>query len=114
MRIELHHLNVEAIIGILPEERTTPQPVLVDLEAEYPYVGGDYLDYAALADLIRRTLIEEKFGLLEEALTELKERIIEQAPEITRLSLRLSKPEILDDCLVSVGDRWRFDYSGGQ
>ena len=106
MRIELHNLRVEAIIGILPEERTTPQSVLVDLEAEYPYDGENYLDYAALANLIRRTLIEENFGLLEDALAELKKRIIEQAPQITRLALRLIKPEILDDCLVSVGEIW--------
>ena len=106
MRIEIRDLRIEAIIGILPEERHTPQPILVDLEADYRYDGERFLDYAALAEWIRRTLVEGKFGLLEEALMTLKEGIFDAHPFIDRLSLRLSKPEILPNCRVAVSDSW--------
>ena len=106
MTIEIRDLRVEAIIGILPEERTVPQTVLVDLSAEYRYDGDSFLDYAALAELIRRTLIEERFGLLEEALTILKERIFKEFPMIERLELRLGKPDILDDAFVALSGAW--------
>ena len=106
MTVEIRKLRVEAVIGILPEERTAPQIVLVDLSAEYPYDGNGFLDYAALAELIRRTLIEERFGLLEEALTILKERIFTEYPQIERLELRLGKPDILDNAHVFVSERW--------
>jgi dihydroneopterin aldolase len=109
MRIEIRELRLEAIIGILPEERHTPQPLIVDLEAEYAYEGENFLDYARLCDLIRHTLLEEKFGLLEEALMALKERIFESYPEIERLFLRLGKPEILPDCRVAVSESWQSD-----
>jgi dihydroneopterin aldolase len=106
MRIEIRELRIEAIIGILPEERHTPQPILVDLEADYRYDGEHFLDYAALAEWIRRILVEGKFGLLEEALVTLKEGIFDAYPSIDRLFLRLSKPEILPDCRVAVSDSW--------
>ena len=106
MKIEIRNLQIEAIIGILPEERTAPQRILVDLEAEYRYDGERYLDYAALVETIRRTLIEEKFGLLEEALPVLKGRIAADRPEILSLFIRLSKPDILKECVVAVSERW--------
>ena len=111
MKIEIRSLEIDAVIGILPKERHTPQKVIVDLEAEYRYKGGEYLDYAALTELIRQELIERKFGLLEEALLALKERIFEAYPLIESLELRLEKPEILKNCRVAVSERWsRIDF----
>ncbi len=111
MKIEIRSLEIEAVIGILPIERQTPQRVIVDLKAEYRYKEGEYLDYAALAELIRQELVEEKFGLLEEALLALKERIFQEYPLIESLKLRLEKPEILPDCRVAVSERWgRIDF----
>ncbi len=111
MKIEIRSLEIEAVIGILPIERQTPQRVIVDLEAEYRYKEGEFLDYAALTELIRKELIRGKFGLLEEALLELKERIFQEYPLIESLKLRLEKPEILPDCRVAVSERWgRIDF----
>jgi len=106
MKIEIRSLEVEAIIGILPEERHTPQKVLIDLEAEYRYQTGKYLDYTLLVTTLRHTLITGKFGLLEEALPVLKEHVMEEHPEIFSLFIRLSKPEILPECIVAVSERW--------
>ncbi len=111
MKIEIRSLEIDAVIGILPAERQTPQRVIVDLEAEYRYKEGEYLDYAAIAELIRQELVDRKFGLLEEALLALKERIFEAYPLVESLKLRLEKPEILPDCRVAVSECWnRIDF----
>ncbi len=111
MRIEIRSLQIDAIIGILPEEREAPQRIVADLQAEYRYEAGDYLDYAAVAETIRHHLVEEKFGLLEEALLSLKEKIFAEYPLIESLELRLEKPEILRHCRVAVSERWhRIDF----
>ena len=106
MRIEIRSLQIDAIIGILPKERVAPQRIVADLWADYRYEAGDYLDYAAVAETIRRHLIQEKFGLLEEALFSLKGKIFEEHPLIDILELRLEKPEILEHCRVAVSERW--------
>ncbi|ADV47151.1 dihydroneopterin aldolase [Nitratifractor salsuginis] len=106
MKIEIREFRLEAIIGILPEERHTPQALIVDLEAEYSYAAQGFLDYAQLCELIRHILLEGKFSLLEEALLVLKERIFENYPHIDYLFLRLSKPDILSDCRVAVSESW--------
>ncbi|WP_292656929.1 dihydroneopterin aldolase [Nitratifractor sp.] len=107
MKIEIHSLEIDAVIGILPTERQTPQKILVDLEAEYRYDGEHYLDYAAVVQEIRRTLVREQFGLLEEGLAFLKRQIITEHPEISSLFIRLSKPDILQECTVAVSERWK-------
>ena len=106
MRIEIRSLQIDAIVGILPEEREAPQRVVADLCADYRYETGDYLDYAAVAETIRAHLVQERFGLLEEALLSLKEKIFKEYPCIESLELRLEKPEILDHCFVAVSERW--------
>ncbi|WP_456457759.1 dihydroneopterin aldolase [Nitratifractor sp.] len=111
MKIEIRSLQIDAIIGILPEEREAPQRIVADLRAEYRYEAGDYLDYAAVAETIRGHLVKEKFGLLEEALLSLKEKIFAEYPLIESLELRLEKPEILAHCFVAVSERWhRIDF----
>ena len=54
-RIELRGLHVDAICGVLPHERTTPQPLEldVDLIADLSSAGatdalGDTIDYGAV------------------------------------------------------------------
>ncbi len=106
MRIEIHSLQIDAVIGILPKERETPQRIVADLWAEYRYEAGAYLDYAAMAETIRYHLVREKFGLLEEALLSLKERIFEEYPLVEKLELRLEKPDILERCRVAVSGHW--------
>ena len=107
MKIEIRSLKLETIIGILPEEREAPQALTVDLRAEYTYRPGDYLDYARIAETIRRTLHTGKFGLLEEALEVLGRQLFADFPPLETLELSLEKPSILPDCSVAVGQKWQ-------
>lgn len=102
MRIEIHDLTFECIIGILDFERLTPQKVVVDALIEYEYLPGAFLDYAAVAALIKTEMTERKFELVEEALEVLSAEIKARFPLSKSLTLTISKPDILPDCRVCV------------
>lgn len=57
----------------------------------------NYLDYTALADLLKATMIAEKFLLIEEALEELHSRLYERfkAFSLASVDLSLTKLDIL-------------------
>jgi len=72
-RIFIHGLRVDAKIGICLHERTTTNPVDIDLEFGVPgrgvYESGellDTIDYGAVTSRIKEELAARRFGLLEE------------------------------------------------
>lgn len=73
MRLRLDGLEVDCVIGDLPEERGRPQRLLVDVELEVPDEAAesdeiaDAVDYAALAESIRSALVDAKCRLIERA-----------------------------------------------
>ncbi len=102
MTVEVRDLTFECIIGILPFERETPQNVIVDLTADYEYRNGTFLDYARVAAEVKRRMHERKFELVEEALLDVSAHLKTLFPQIKRLDLSISKPDILPDCRVCV------------
>lgn len=107
MRIEIKALTFDAIIGLLEHERTTPQRVIVDAAFEYDF-RGEFIDYADAAERIKAVMIKAEFELIEEALLTLKNRLKAAYPSIETLTLKISKPDILPDCEVSVSDHYKF------
>jgi len=105
MTIRIEGLTFETIIGILDFERHTPQRVSVDCVIGYE---GEYVDYAVVRELIIHTVTKGAFGLIEDALTHLISEIKTRFPQITTLSLRIAKPDIFDDCTVSVEENHTF------
>ncbi|MEF3190935.1 MAG: dihydroneopterin aldolase, partial [Campylobacterales bacterium] len=101
MTIELliEEYQVDVIIGILDHERTSPQPVVIDARITYRY-EGEYLDYAQAAKLLATRLQEGRFGLLEEALPELRDVLLSHWPSIISLDITLRKPTILSGMVV--------------
>ncbi len=89
-------------MGILDEERVTPQEVIADIEIMYTKVDGIFINYAEVAKLIERTMQKEKFLLLEEALGDIVGKIKLQFPSVMSINLKLLKPDILDNCTVGV------------
>ena len=103
MTIYIEDLRFKCIIGLLEFERHTPQEVIVSLELDYDYTDT-FINYAELAQLIETDLQEKKYELLETALNELFGIISTQYSLITRLFLKISKPDILPNCRVSVSN----------
>lgn len=108
MTIEIRSLTFECIIGILDFERHKPQTVIVDAAIDYEYVPGTFLDYAAVAALIKSEMTAKRFELIEEALNVLSGEIQHRFPMATSLLLTISKPDILPDCRVSVTKKSNF------
>jgi len=106
MTIYVESLHIDTIIGLLDFERVTPQRVTIDLEATYSYKDNSYIDYANLTTLIAKELKDREYKLLEEALEGLESIITETYPTISRLKLKILKPNILDNCIVGVGREW--------
>ena len=73
MTLEINGIEVECVIGDLPEERERLQKLLVDLELELPddVVETDALedtvDYVEIAAEVRATLVAAKCRMIERA-----------------------------------------------
>ncbi len=101
-KILISDLKFLAIIGILDEERVTPQKVIADIEIVYAKEDEIFINYAEVSKLIEKTMQKEKFLLLEEALEDIVGKIKLQFPSSLTINLKLLKPDILDNCTVGV------------
>ena len=108
MTIHIEALTFDVIIGLLDFERDRPQRVIIDVEASYEYNDGEFIDYADMVLLMQNELKEKRYELLEDALLGLKEVLYSSYPQIQSLFLKLSKPDILPQCTVSLSKTWNF------
>jgi len=73
MTLRLNGIEVDCVIGELPDERDRLQRLLVDVELEIPSAAAetdslaDTVDYAALAERIRAALVAAKCRMIERA-----------------------------------------------
>jgi len=108
MTIHIEDLTFDVIIGLLDFERDRPQRVIINLQASYEYNDDQFIDYADMVLLIQNQLKEKRYELLENALLGLKEVLTTTYPELQTLSLKISKPDILPQCTVSLSKTWNF------
>ncbi len=107
MTIHIEDLKFQSIIGILDFERTTPQDIIINLTIQYNYKDL-FINYAEVSDLIKSTMIEKKFLLLEDALQDLSEILKKEFSQIEKLFLKITKPSIIPDCKVSLSDNFSY------
>ncbi len=108
MTIEIEDLTFETIIGVLPYERVNKQRVIVNLRAQYSYESKEYIDYVGLVEIIKNSMIQQKFKLIEEAIEYIASKIENRYPKIKNLYIKITKPDILANCNVAISKR--FDY----
>ena len=108
MTIHVEDLSFDVIIGLLDFERDKPQRVIINLEASYSYSDDQFIDYADIVLLIKDKLKVERYTLLENALLGINEILHTTYPHIKTLSIKISKPDILSECTVSLSKTW--DY----
>jgi len=106
MTIHIEELTFDTIIGILDFERVTPQTIIVNVKIDYQYINKIFINYADVISLIERQMIEEKYELLETALEELIQNITSTYSQIDTLSLRITKPNIINNAKVGLSTRW--------
>ena len=103
MKIHINDLSFKCIIGILDFERIKKQKVVINLSFEYDFSNDKFIDYSEVVDLIKQTMKKEKFQLIEDAILYLT-KLLNQTYEIKNLKLKISKPTILKDCIVSLSN----------
>ena len=110
-RIELRGLRATGTHGVLPEERSRPQPfeVDVDVEADLAPAGrsdalADTLDYGALAEAVVRIVERERFALLERLAERIAEAALadERARSVTVAVRKLRPPVPVDVATAGV------------
>ena len=104
----IEEMQVQAILGILPEERTMPQPVVIDLELETDTLPAaqsnniaDALDYAALAEQVKTLTIDGKYLLIETLINDIADLCL-GSPLTRSVRVRVCKPDAVDDARVGV------------
>ena len=102
MTIRIKNLTFEAIVGILPFERETPQSVCIDVKIHYDFNGNNMVDYAHLCHIIKENMMTKHYFLLEEALDGLYQLILFYYPHVTSVKLKIFKPTVLKDAIVGV------------
>ncbi len=101
MTIKIDNFRFETIIGILDFERKIPQDIIISFRADYQYSNGNFIDYAKIYNIIKDSMINMKFHLIEEALIYLF-NFISQEYELDYLNIKITKPSILPNAEVSV------------
>ena len=103
MKIHIEDLSFQCIIGLLDFERINPQEVIINLELDYEY-KNEFINYADVVNLIQNHLLEKKYELIETALDELFSLLAQTFPLIKQLQIKITKPNILPNCQVSVSN----------
>jgi dihydroneopterin aldolase len=100
-KISITNLTFETIIGILDYERENPQRVFVDFECSYRH-KKDFVNYVDIRDKIKFLIIKNKYQLLEDAVDDIIKELQKEINQIFNLKIKITKPDILDDCFVSI------------
>ena len=103
MKIQIRELTFKCIVGILDFERIKKQRVIINLSFEYEFSKDIFINYAEISALIKKTMKKEKFLLLEDAILHI-ENLLNTSYNIKDLSIQISKPDILKDCIVTLSN----------
>jgi len=105
MKVYIEDLCFKTIIGILPFERIKKQKVIVNITFKYQFdsLQKDFVDYSKVSLFVKNTMKKKKFELIEDAILTLEKKLIKKF-KISNLKIKITKPTILKDCVVSVSN----------
>jgi len=91
--IRLHGMRFHALVGVLPHERTVPQPIEIDLAVEV--ADGDIvIDYRGLYDLVAHVISAGPIDFLEEIGARVANRALLHNARIRRARVAVRKPHV--------------------
>jgi dihydroneopterin aldolase len=91
--VTLRAMRFHALIGILPHERTTPQPIEIDLVVTVGD-GEAVVDYRRLYDATARIVNAGHTDFLEDIANRVASGALEVSPRITRARVAVRKPHV--------------------
>lgn len=97
-RIELRGLRLAAVVGVLPHERSTAQPLELDLDVVVDLAAAgasddlsDTVDYGALCQAVDDIVSGSRFGLLEALAEAVAATVLAQDPRIAAAVVAVRK-----------------------
>ena len=103
MKIHIHKISANALIGIYPQELKTPQTLLISITIELPFprkTGFEDLeqtvDYDSLTQRVKSFVESNPHGLLEDLAKNLILKVFKEE-KLTNVELKIEKPEALKD-----------------
>ena len=107
--LTLEGLRFDANLGILEQEKVSPQPIMVDAELNLgpqPLMPSDddithVLDYRKVRKIIIDECTAEHVNLLESLIGKLALRLM-QLPGVVGVRVKIAKLEIFEDCEVAI------------
>jgi 7,8-dihydroneopterin aldolase/epimerase/oxygenase len=105
MKVNISELTFKTIIGILPFERISKQKVVLDISFNYNFTkdSKEFIDYSEVSKLVKKIMNKKKFKLIEDAILTLETTLYKKF-NLSNLYTKISKPDILKDCIVSVSN----------
>jgi 7,8-dihydroneopterin aldolase/epimerase/oxygenase len=91
IEITLRAMRFHALVGILPHERTAPQPIEVDLHVRVADDNG-VIDYRALYAIVATVLQSGPIDYLEEIGDRVARGAVEHSPRIRLARVSVRKP----------------------
>lgn len=105
MTIHIEELEFSTIVGILKHERIKEQKVVINCMIEYE---KGFVNYAEIVSFFKKTMRQKEFGLLEDAIVFLANELKKTYENIETIELKITKPDILNDCKVGVSKKFKF------
>ena len=102
MQILINDLTFETIVGILEEERHTPQKVVLYVKIAYDYAENNFINYAEVSAFLETEMQKISYFLLEDALSDLSQKLKVLYPQMSKIKLKIFKPTILPNAMVGV------------
>jgi len=91
--ITLRAMQFHALVGVLPHERTVPQPVEIDLQVHIAEADV-VIDYRGLYDVVARTIAAGPIDFLEEIATRVADEALAHNPRIRSARIAVRKPHV--------------------
>lgn len=115
-KIRIQGLGFESILGTLSFERTSPQPVVMDLLLELDFTKAaasenvsDTVDYAEAASVVTTFVQDSKFELVETLVWKVAELLLERYPLLKAVEVSVKKPKAIPNALASAEIRMERD-----
>jgi dihydroneopterin aldolase len=91
--VALDGMRFHALVGILPQERTTPQPIEIDLRVRVS-ASDAVVDYRALYDAAARVVQSGHIDYLEEIADRVADAALAHGPAVSTARVAVRKPHV--------------------
>ena len=101
MRIHLHDMVFYGYHGVHPEERKLGQRFIVNITVETDHISdsqinhlSDTVDYTKIYDVVKHTMENMQFHLLEDCANEILHVVLDSFSKIVKASVLIKKPSV--------------------